>query len=305
MIKPFSLIFFFFLIPYLCLSQENGLVGEYYDGSNFDRKVGTRTDPFINFYWDGNPPYAKMDPQHFSIIWKGKILAPKTGVYKFRAKADDGLRVKVGGKSVIDAWGMNNHIKLNGAIFMRENEVYPISIEYFNGLFEGEIRLFWEIPESDKKGKEIIFGDKNIFTPTSTVPKKLTNPVPKPIKKENPPPVKISKDTIEKYVPKNVNFEKGKSIIIKESYLDLDNLIKFLVRNPSISIQIYGHTDIIGDAKKNLELSQDRANTISEYISSRGVLPTRITKQGFGGSKPLFNNPSGDIRNRRVEFILK
>ena len=67
-----------------------------------------------------------------------------------------------------------------------------------------------------------------------------------------------------------------------------------------------GHTDNVGDAKKNLKLSQDRTEAVAKYLASKGVAITRIIVEYYGASKPIADNktPEGKQRNRRVEMSV-
>ena len=144
-------------------AQEQGLTGEYFDGKNFDRKVFTRTDQQINFTWDNVAPAQGMNSAEFSIRWKGQLKAPKSGKYMFRAKVDDGIRVRVGGQTVIDAWGMNDSEKFMGYITLNAGQLYNLEVDYFNGLLEGEIQLFWQLPgEEPLLGGAFGYNDKII-----------------------------------------------------------------------------------------------------------------------------------------------
>lgn len=118
--------------------------------------------------------------------------------------------------------------------------------------------------------------------------------------------VLVHKDTIERYTPKNVHFERGKSIMLASSHDGLDNLAAFLLRNPSIHLKVEGHTDIIGDQQKNWELSEERANAVADYLVGKGIEKERIEAKGYGSSRPIVK---GDPKkhypvNRRVEFVM-
>lgn len=323
------------IIHFLCLcmgitlmAQEQGLTGEYYDGQNFKKKILTRTDYQINFTWDNVAPANGMDPQDFSVRWTGQIKAPKSGKYMFRAKVDDGIRVKVGGQLVINAWGMNDEGKFMGYVNLREGELYSLEVEYFNGLLEGEVQLFWQLPgEEPLFGGALGYNDKIIeskyfykpvvtspppvekpkpVTPPKPTPKKETKPAAKPA--EKPKPVvsaPIPKDSVEKFTPKNILFEKSKAIMLNGSVAELDRLAGFLVRHPQIKLTIEGHTDNVGNSDKNMELSQKRADTVSGYLQTKGVAAQRIKSVGYGDTRPLIKSDKGNEKNRRVVFLME
>ena len=105
-----------------------------------------------------------------------------------------------------------------------------------------------------------------------------------------------------KIVLKNVFFELGKSSVTAASHLELDKLFDFLMDNPNGRVVINGHTDRIGDRKKNLILSQERADSIKEYLVEKGIEKRRITTEGKGDTETICLPPCKE--NRRVDFVL-
>lgn len=105
---------------------------------------------------------------------------------------------------------------------------------------------------------------------------------------------------------KNVLFELGTTNLLEESFNELDVVVDFLRTNPKVEIELEGHTDNRGDAKKNLELSQQRVERIKSYLVSKGISSKRIKGRGFGGTRPIATNDSEEARklNRRVEFRI-
>ena len=319
----------------LLVHAQQGLLGEYYNGQNFEHKVFTRTDAQINFVWDGDAsPVPGVDPNVFSVRWTGKIKTPEAGTYVFLAHVDDGIRVKVDGQLIINAWGLHDSEKVNGRIRLEANRQYDLVVEYFNAIREGEIQVYWQLPsEAPTFGGAFGYNDhlidKRFFVtsgqPTTTTTPPKTNqtvtakPVKTPVKKPTPPPpakpvikpvvkpAPIAKDTLEKYIPKNILFVKSKSEMLPESTPELDRLAGFLVRNPPYRLTVDGHTDHIGNSAKNLELSEQRAQTVAHYLTEKGVAATRITAKGYGDTRPLVREPEGtpNAKNRRVEFTIQ
>lgn len=107
---------------------------------------------------------------------------------------------------------------------------------------------------------------------------------------------------------RNIFFDIGKSTLRSESDAELDRLVKLMKDVASLNIEISGHTDNTGSAKLNESLSQDRANAVVNYLTSKGIASGRMTAKGYGASKPIASNNTEDGRqqNRRTEFeILK
>lgn len=106
----------------------------------------------------------------------------------------------------------------------------------------------------------------------------------------------------------NIFFEFAKAVLLPESYPELDRTAEFLKNNPTIEIEIGGHTDDIGSEKTNQILSEKRARAVADYLISKGVDPKRMIVVGYGESRPIaFNtDEEGRAMNRRVEFkVLK
>lgn len=105
----------------------------------------------------------------------------------------------------------------------------------------------------------------------------------------------------------NVQFETGSAILKAESFEVLRQIVDILNRYPEYSLSIEGHTDNVGNAQTNLELSEERAKACYEYILSKGVVADRLYYQGLGETTPIDTNTTrvGRSMNRRVEFVLK
>ena len=104
----------------------------------------------------------------------------------------------------------------------------------------------------------------------------------------------------------NVFFKQGQAQLLVNSYPELDRLVEILKSNPTVKIELQGHTDNQGDQKLNQTLSEQRVNLVKKYLVGKGIKEDRITGKGFGGLKPLVNNDTEDNRkkNRRVEFVI-
>jgi outer membrane protein OmpA-like peptidoglycan-associated protein len=105
---------------------------------------------------------------------------------------------------------------------------------------------------------------------------------------------------------KNVYFDFDKTTLKSESYTELDRVVDFLKRNPTVEIEIAGHTDFKGTDEYNNNLSQGRCQSVVDYLSNQGVDNFRLTPHGYGESKPIDTNDTdaGRANNRRVEFTV-
>jgi outer membrane protein OmpA-like peptidoglycan-associated protein len=105
-------------------------------------------------------------------------------------------------------------------------------------------------------------------------------------------------------VLKGVNFESSKAVLLRGSYQVLDEVAESLREWPEINIEIQGHTDASGNTAKNLALSQERAETVRQYLIDKGISASRLTSIGYGQDKPIADNKTatGRAQNRRVEI---
>jgi len=100
----------------------------------------------------------------------------------------------------------------------------------------------------------------------------------------------------------DVLFEKSKSKILLKSFTSLNKFAELLTDYPEFEIKISGHTDKVGDTKKNLKLSKRRAHAVKIYLKRKGIKLNRIVSDGFGDKFPICESPCD--KNRRVEFKL-
>jgi OOP family OmpA-OmpF porin len=104
----------------------------------------------------------------------------------------------------------------------------------------------------------------------------------------------------------NVIFQVSKSKISEDSYEELGLLVTMMQENPTMVIQLEGHTDYQGDTKDNMKLSQDRVNAVKDYLVSKKINKARIKTKAFGGTQPISrdNTPEAHRLNRRVEVRI-
>ncbi|MEO0813106.1 MAG: OmpA family protein [Myxococcota bacterium] len=106
---------------------------------------------------------------------------------------------------------------------------------------------------------------------------------------------------------KHVKFSTGEAVILEESFELLDSVATILKVNQDIAeVSVEGHTDTTGDAAFNQDLSQRRAQSVVEYLKSKGV-EKQLDAKGFGKDQPLCSEDTDEChsKNRRVEFIIK
>jgi outer membrane protein OmpA-like peptidoglycan-associated protein len=105
----------------------------------------------------------------------------------------------------------------------------------------------------------------------------------------------------------NIFFDFGSYSLKEESFEALNLLYKFMKMNPEILVEINAHTDSVGSESFNMKLSQERANSVVQYLVQKGIDATMLIPQGFGETQPVAPNSTDEGRalNRRVEFRLR
>ncbi|KAF1857598.1 hypothetical protein Lal_00014608 [Lupinus albus] len=103
-----------------------------------------------------------------------------------------------------------------------------------------------------------------------------------------------------------VNFAFNSAELTSSAKTNLDKLATVLINNPDTNINIYGHTDNKGTAQVNQKISENRANSVKNYLISKGIASSRMITMGRGFSEPIASNDTdaGRAQNRRVEFAI-
>lgn len=101
-----------------------------------------------------------------------------------------------------------------------------------------------------------------------------------------------------------VHFESGSATLTPDSYVILDTVAKELSEFEKVNVEVQGHTDNVGLAATNIKISNARAQSVVDYLVSKGIARERLTAKGFGPSVPLAENKTkaGRAKNRRVEL---
>jgi len=109
----------------------------------------------------------------------------------------------------------------------------------------------------------------------------------------------------ERIILEGVNFETNKASLLPGAREILDQVANSLLGNPDAEVAIHGHTDNVGGAKYNQDLSLRRAESVKTYLVSLGIAASRMTTRGYGFTKPIADNGTaqGRAKNRRIEFV--
>jgi outer membrane protein OmpA-like peptidoglycan-associated protein len=105
---------------------------------------------------------------------------------------------------------------------------------------------------------------------------------------------------------KAIQFANGKATLRVKAYKQLETLYRLMVYHPMLKIEIAGHTDNVGKKAANKKLSQERAQSVVNYLISKGIDASRLVAKGYGDARPIVSNKTkaGKALNRRVEFTV-
>ncbi|MHB9142040.1 MAG: PA14 domain-containing protein [Paludibacter sp.] len=129
-----------------------GLTANYYNGMNFETKIGTRTDASINFDWGMGSPMTEVKTDSFSVRWTGQVQPRYSGTYTFYITSDNGRRVWVDNKLIIDKW-VNNQSPYSDTISLTAGQKYDLKVEYFETNSTAKCILEWA---SGFQSKEVV-----------------------------------------------------------------------------------------------------------------------------------------------------
>lgn len=133
------------------LKRSPGLRGHYYGTAELNGKMIERVDSQINFRWGTAAPMSGIPADRFSVRWEGEIETLDEGNYTFHLRSDDGSRLFVDGRSVIDRWRPQAESEHSGMIELEARRRYPIRLDYFDGQVLAVVALSWTPPGGTKQ----------------------------------------------------------------------------------------------------------------------------------------------------------
>jgi beta-glucosidase len=130
-------------------ASVTGLTGSYYDNDEFKGVPKfTQVDRDVNFHWNlASPNQLPID--HFSIVWEGKIVVPESGRYLMGVRSDDGSRLTINGKRIVDNWGGHPPTLKTGEVELKAGVPQEIRLEYYESIIGASVELLWAKIDKD------------------------------------------------------------------------------------------------------------------------------------------------------------
>jgi outer membrane protein OmpA-like peptidoglycan-associated protein len=128
-------------------ARRSGLWGDYYAGLNFERPVLHRSDPTLDFTWRGESPGAGVPVENFTVRWSGWLLPPASGRYVLHLKVDDGARLWLNGKRLLQEWRGQSLSLYQVTVELVANRPVPLRLEYCQYSQEARVLLAWVRPD--------------------------------------------------------------------------------------------------------------------------------------------------------------
>ena len=219
----------------------------------------------------------------FAIDYKGSMFIPRGGTYTFALISDDGARLIIDGKTIIDNDGIHPPTRKEGSITLKPG-LHTIEVQYFQGP-----RYYVALQLLVKRGNTFVPWNAQAFSPVQ---------------------VKEEKGVKTLVLSNQVLFDFNSDQLKPQARLVLQEVAKVISQtlreHPHSTIVVEGHTDNIGSQAYNLDLSRRRALHVAQYLETQKVPRDRLTIRGLGESQPLFPNDTEEHRakNRRVEIKI-
>lgn len=217
----------------------------------------------------------------FAIDYQGRINLPQAGTYTFRLTSDDGSKLFIDGREVIDNDGIHG-VEVRDAQATLTAGLHELRVQYFQGPRE-DIALILEWGSSDEELRVLDFA--------SMAPAAYTR----------------QGNRLHAEMSGGVLFATNSAELRPEAIALLAELKRTMIDpNPGARISIDGHTDDVGSDTDNQALSQRRAQSVVAWLTGQGVAAARIEAAGHGESQPKVPNTNDRNRaqNRRIEITV-
>ncbi len=127
---------------------QHGLLGTYFSRPDCTAEVLKRIDAQVNFDWADKPAAPGVPTEDFSVRWVGQVQAQHAETYTFHVEADDGVRVWLGDRQIIDEWRQQSTTVVSQPIALNAGQFYPLTIEYYSVKPPAMAKLKWSSPST-------------------------------------------------------------------------------------------------------------------------------------------------------------
>lgn len=226
----------------------------------------------------------------FGLLYTGQFQVEKPGTWTWRIVSDDGSRLWIDGKEVIDNDGVHGMESKEGSIDLAAGP-HPVKVWYYQGpATDLGIQLFVTPPGGDEQIFNIANYSKGLEKAVSAVKAEAT--------KEG---IKINFDAA-------VLFDTAKSELKPSAAPTIKSAAQIICSYPEAMVRIFGHTDSVGKEEYNQKLSEARAASVRNALIAAGAPKSvRFEVKGFGKASPIATNDTeaGRQKNRRVEVLIQ
>lgn len=218
----------------------------------------------------------------FAIDYRGAFAVPAPGMYRFRLTSDDGSRLLIDGRQVIENDGIHGVSDVEDSVQLDEG-VHSIEVQYFQGpRYEVALVLEWALPGGEYEPLDFARYGAARFRQQG--------------------------NRLEAELGGSVLFDTNSAELKPQAVVALEELKSAMIDpHPAGRITVEGHTDNVGSDADNQRLSEARAQSVVRWLVQHGVPASRITGVGFGETRPAYSNdtPADRAKNRRIEIILE
>lgn len=129
---------------------HEGLRGVYFGDQEFSQIVTTRRDAKIDFDWAAKAPVDGVPEDHFGVRWSGNLQIPADDTYSFHLASDDGARLYIDDRLVVDNWGSHSLVESTATLTLKAG-VVPVWLEYYDNVGDAMVRLSWSTKTQPKQ----------------------------------------------------------------------------------------------------------------------------------------------------------
>ena len=218
----------------------------------------------------------------FAIDYRGAFAVPAAGAYRFRLTSDDGSRLFIDGRQVIDNDGIHGPQEMEQSVQLSEG-VHAIEVQYFQGP-RAEVALVLEMAAPGGEYEPLDFARYGAAR------------------------FRQQGKRLEAELGGSVLFDTNSAELKPQAVVALEELKGAMIDpNPAGRITVEGHTDNVGGDADNQRLSEARAQSVVRWLTQHGVPASRLTAAGFGKTRPAYANdtPANRAKNRRIQIIVE